>query len=341
MPSADRVVRIGGASAFWGDSAFAAPMLLKAPLDYLVFDYLAETTMAIMAKMKEKRPESGYALDFVDITMRQIAPQLESTGVKVIANAGGINPLACKAALDKVLGELGVNLKVGVVLGDDLQAHADTLRAAGVAEMYSGATLPDQLTSINAYLGARPIAALLDRGCDIVLTGRVVDSAVTLGACMHEFGWRDDEYDRLAGASLAGHIIECGAQATGGLFTDWQLACDTWHNIGYPIVEMEADGAFTVTKPEGTGGLVTVGTVAEQLVYEIGDPGAYHLPDVACDFTAVTIVQEQSSGGGGSGGGGTDRVRVSNARGQPPTSEYKATATYFDGWRNEAILVIG
>ena len=218
-----RSVRIGGASAFWGDTAIAAPQLLAAmpTVNYLVFDYLAETTMAIMARMREKRPDSGYASDFVQITMPTIAPMLRDQNVKVIANAGGVNPLAAQAALEAKLAELGINLRVGVVLGDDIVHQAEALRAQGVREMFTGDPFPSDVKSINAYLGARPIATLLEHGCDVVLTGRVVDSAVTLGACMHEFGWRDDEYDKLAGATLAGHILECGAQASGGLLADW------------------------------------------------------------------------------------------------------------------------
>lgn len=325
-----RPVRIGGASAFWGDSALAAPQLLKAPnVDYLVFDYLAETTMAIMARMREKKPTLGYATDFVDVTMREIAPALAASGVKVISNAGGVNPLACKAALEEVLSSLGVELKVGVVLGDDLLDRSADLCGSAV-EMFDGRPFPDDAKSVNAYLGAKPIAALLAEGCDVIISGRAVDSAVTLGACMHEFGWKDDAYDALSGATLAGHIIECGAQATGGLQTDWEaIAQSGWANIGYPLADVAADGSFVIRKPEGTGGKVSVASVAEQLVYEIGDPGAYHVPDVACDWTHVEVAQED-----------VDVVRVSGARGRPPTATYKVNATYFEGWRNEALLVI-
>ena len=325
-------VRIGGASGFWGDTAVAAPQLLKGGnIDYLVFDYLAETTMAILAKMHEKKPELGYATDFVAVTMKHIAKQCKASGVKVIANAGGVNPLACKAALEAVLDAQGVDLKVGVVLGDDLLPRAEELRAlASDVDLFDGTgSFPSKPLSINAYLGARPIAELLTQGCDVVITGRVVDSAVTLGACMHEFGWDDLEYDALSGATLAGHIIECGAQASGGLFTDWEAHADGWSNIGYPVAEVEPCGSFTVSKPAGTGGVVSVGTISEQLLYEIGDPGAYHVPDVACDWTAVEL--EQTA---------VDEVRVSNVRGRPPTSSYKTTTTYFDGFRNEALLVI-
>lgn len=329
----NKKIRVGCASGFWGDSAVAAPQLLKGgKLDYLVFDYLAETTMAILAKMRQKKPDLGYATDFVAVTMTQIAEQCKTCGVKVIANAGGVNPLACKAALEAVLASQGVDLKVGVVIGDDLTSRSEELRNSGLVaqDLFQGTgSFPANPLSINAYLGARPIAQLLDEGCDVVITGRVVDSAVTLGACMHEFGWGDDEYDSLSGATLAGHIIECGAQATGGLYTDWESFAEGWSNIGYPIAEIESCGAFTISKPAHTGGGVTVGTISEQLVYEIGDPGAYHVPDVACDWTKVTL--EQTA---------TNVVRVTNAKGRPPTSDYKLTTTYFEGWRNEAVLVI-
>ncbi|KAL1523698.1 hypothetical protein AB1Y20_018629, partial [Prymnesium parvum] len=323
------VVRIGGASAFWGDSAIAVPQLLGGPekLDFLVFDYLAETTLAIMAYMREKDSSQGYATDFVDTTIKRHAAQIKAEGVRLISNAGGMNPLGCKAAIEAELAAQGVDLKVGVVLGDDLVAQAAALRPH-VTDMYTGAPFPAHVKSVNAYLGARPIAALLDEGCDIVLTGRVVDSAVTLGACMHAFGWADHEYDRLAGGTIAGHLIECGAQATGGLHTDWE-ACESWVNIGYPIAEVEADGSVTITKPRGTDGLVCVGGVAEQLLYEVGDPAAYHVPDVACDFTHAAVVPH-----------GAERVRVSGVRGRPPTDTYKATVTHFDGFRTDALLVV-
>lgn len=331
--AAAKTVRIGGASGFWGDTAVAAPQLLRGGgLDYLVFDYLAETTMAILAKMHERDSSLGYARDFVAVTMKDIAKTCKSSGVKVIANAGGVNPLACKAALEAELDKQGVDLKVGVVLGDDLSARADELRPSlGTVDRFDGmGVFPQRPLSMNAYLGARPIANLLGQGCDVVVTGRTVDSAVTLGACMHEFGWNDDEYDALAGATLAGHVIECGAQATGGLFTDWEVAADGWFNIGYPVATVEADGAFTISKPPGTGGVLSVGAVAEQLLYEIGDPGAYHVPDVACDWTQVQIEQEPHA----------EAIRVSHAKGQAPTGTYKVTTTYFDGFRSEMAIVV-
>ena len=325
-----RTVRIGSASGFWGDTAVAAPQLLAAGnIRYLVFDYLAEVTMSILAGARAKDPGAGYATDFVRITMKSLLPRLKAQGVRVVANAGGVNPLACRDALAQVAAEHGLPLRIGVVLGDDLAARADEFRAAGVTEMFSGAPFPASIASTNAYLGALPIARALDAGCDVVITGRCVDSAVTLGVMIHEFGWRADEYDRLAQGTLAGHLVECGAQCTGGLFTDWETVPD-WDNIGFPVVEAAADGSFEIGKPPGTGGLVTTRTVSEQLLYEIGDPRAYLVPDVTCDFTDVRFEQV-----------GTDLVRVSGARGYAPTSSYKVSATFADGFRNTAVLVIG
>ena len=274
-------VRIGGASGFWGDTALAVPQLLAGgEVDYLVFDYLAEVTMSILAAQRAKDASTGYAIDFVQIMMREALPQLQAQRVRVVANAGGVNPRACRDALLALAAHLGITLKVGVVLGDDLLARAAEFRAAGVSEMFSGAAFPQRVASINAYLGALPIVRALDAGCDVVITGRCVDSAVTLGVLMHEFGWSANEYDKLAQGTLAGHLIECGAQCTGGLFTDWERVPD-WENIGFPIVEAHADGSFVITKPPGTGGLVTPASVAEQLLYEIGDPRAYLVPDVS------------------------------------------------------------
>jgi hypothetical protein len=308
----------------------SAPQLVRgARIDYLVFDYLAEVTMSILASQRLKDPAAGYATDFVHITMKALLPDLISRKVRVVANAGGVNPLACRDALAKVAQALGVPLKIGVVLGDEISAQVPALRERDTREMYSGEAMPPTFVSVNAYLGAIPIARALDQGCDVVITGRCVDSAVTLGVLMHEFGWREDDHDRLAQGTLAGHLIECGAQCTGGLFTDWDQVPD-WENIGFPIVEARADGSFIITKPEGTGGLVTPATVSEQLVYEIGDPRAYLVPDVTCDFTSVTFEQT-----------GPHRVRVSGARGRAPTPTYKVSATFADGYRNMAVLVIG
>jgi len=321
----DRPIRIGGASGYWGDSAVATPQLLQAGgLDFLVYDYLAEVTMSIMARARAKDPDAGYARDFVDGAMRQNLNEIASQKVRVIANAGGVNPAACARALRAIVAEQGLDLRVAVVLGDDLMGRKDSLSAT---EMFSGAPFPDpeQIFSINAYLGAIPIARALDAGADIVITGRCVDSAVTLGACIHAFGWAPGDHDLLAAGTLAGHILECGPQATGGNFTDWHLVADTLDTIGYPICEVSPDGTVEVTKPEGTGGLVSVGTVAEQMLYEVGDPQAYIVPDVISDFSQVEVVQTAQN-----------RVRLTGARGRAPTDSYKVSATYLDGWRTGA-----
>ena len=325
-----KTVRIGGASGFWGDTAMSAPQLVRGgDVQYLVFDYLAEVTMSIMAGQRAKDPNAGYATDFVNITMKSLLPELKAKGIRVVANAGGVNPLACRDALARVAQELGLTLRIGVVLGDDLASRSDEFRARGFTEMFSGAAFPERVASVNAYFGAVPIARALDAGCEVVITGRCVDSAVTLGVLMHEFGWSERDYDRLAQGTLAGHLVECGAQCTGGLFTDWESVPD-WENIGFPVLEASADGSFVITKPPGTGGLVTVPSVAEQLLYEIGDPRAYLVPDVTCDFTQVRFEQV-----------GPERVRVSGARGLAPTDTYKVSATFADGFRNIAVLIIG
>lgn len=324
-----RVVRIGGASGFWGDSMVAAPQLVRSgQIDYLVFDYLAETTMAILAAMRAKDPDLGYATDFVEVAMRSVLGEIGPRGIKVVSNAGGINPAGCATALADLAEAHGVKLRIAVVEGDDVSGRIPALRAAGQRDMYSGEPLPERVLSANAYLGALPIAQALAAGADVVITGRCVDSACTLGPLIHEFGWSAQDYDKLAGGSLAGHIIECGCQGSGGLHTDWEQVPD-WANIGYPVVECADDGSFVVTKPRGTGGLIARAAVAEQLLYEIGDPGAYLLPDVACDFREVRIEQIDA-----------ERVLVSGARGGAPTASYKVSATTMDGYRCAGSMVI-
>jgi len=330
-----RSVRIGGASGFWGDSALGAPQLVAhGDVDYLVFDYLAETTMSILAGARLRNPDAGYATDFVDLAMRPVLREVVARGMRVISNAGGVNPHACARALRALAQSQGVALEIAVVEGDDAMAVVDELRARASREGrgdfadVEGRPVPPTLLSANAYLGALPIRAGLDAGAQVVVTGRCVDSAVTLGALMHAFGWSPDDHERLAAGSLAGHLIECGCQATGGLHTDWDTVPD-WPNIGYPIVECFADGDFVLTKPAGTGGKVTTAVVAEQLLYEIGDPAAYRLPDVVCDFTQVRLCAD-----------GADRVRVGGARGRPPDGRYKVSATHVDGHRSSATLTI-
>ena len=318
-------IRIGGASGFWGDAAMSTPQLLAAGgLDYIVYDYLAEITMSIMARARAEKPEAGYATDFVSLALKPNLVEIARQKVKIISNAGGVNPQACAAAVRALIAERGLDLKVAAITGDDLIAQKDELAKQGLAEMFSADAFPDakKILSINAYLGAFPIARALDEGADIVITGRCVDSAVTLGACIHEFGWTPADLDKLAGGSLAGHILECGPQATGGNFTDWESVIDRLEDIGYPIAEISPDGSFVCTKPEGSGGVVNVGTVSEQMLYEIGDPQAYMLPDVVCDFSNATIAQQAP-----------DRVAVTNAKGYPAPDAYKVCATYVDGFR--------
>ncbi|HET6599412.1 MAG TPA: acyclic terpene utilization AtuA family protein, partial [Burkholderiaceae bacterium] len=327
---ADKVVRIGGASGFWGDSSIGPPQLVASgQVDYLVFDYLAELTMSILAGARLKKPELGYATDFVGVAMKAVLRDVVAKGIRVVSNAGGVNPQACAAALASLAAEQGVELKIAVVTGDDVMALLPPLReGAQVREMQSGAKLPDKLLTANAYLGALPVKAALDAGAQVVITGRCVDSAVTLGVLMHEFGWGSDEHDRLAGGSLAGHILECGCQATGGLHTDWDTV-PGWADMGYPIAEVRVDGSFVVTKPSGTGGKVTPAVVAEQMLYEIGDPAAYLLPDAICDFTRVTIESA-----------GPHRVEVRGARGRAPSASYKVCATHVEGFKTSAQLTI-
>ena len=319
------MIRIGGATGYWGEADLALPQFLaEGDLDFIVFDYLAEITMSIMARAKAADPEKGYATDFVSAI---VAPHLEAiadSGVKLISNAGGVNPEACGRAIRQLIEDAGLQLKVAVITGDDLMPKLDEVLATEPAEMFTGEPTPprDAIASANAYLGAFPVAEALNQGADIVVTGRCVDSAVTLGACIHRFGWQRNDLDLLAAGSLAGHLIECGPQATGGNYTDWQEVADTLHEVGYPIAEIAADGGVVMTKPKGTGGCVTVGTVGEQLLYEIGDPAAYYLPDVICDFTQVALEQVDQ-----------DRVSVAGVRGRGVPAQYKTSMTWADGWR--------
>jgi hypothetical protein len=323
----EKLVRIGGASGAWGDSPGAIEQLLGADVQYFMMDYLAEVTMSLLARARMKDPEAGFPPDFVGYLKRYL-PEIARQGIKVASNGGGVNPAACKRALEAAIAELGLSLTVAMVEGDDVMPLTDGLREAGLREHVSGEPLPKRLLTANAYLGALPVKAAFDGGADIVITGRCADSALALGILMHEFGWAADDYDLLGAGSLVGHILECGPQATGGTFTDWERV-PGWHNIGYPIAECGADGGFTVSKPAGTGGLIEPGVIAEQTLYEIGDPAAYLLPDVAADFSQVRLTQIAP-----------DQVRVEGAKGRPPTAQYKVSSTYQDGYRAVATVSI-
>lgn len=329
-----KTVRVANGQGFWGDSILGPVRLLReGPIDYLTLDYLAEVTMSIMQKLRSRDPSKGYATDFVRLIDR-IAPALVEKDVRVVANAGGVNPHACKeAVLDVLRGHGLTGETVAVVEGDDILERLDELMAAGeeFVNMDTGAPLAplrDRITSANVYLGSFPLAEALAAGARIVITGRCTDPGLVLGPLIHEFGWGPGDHDRLAAGTVAGHIVECGAQCTGGNYTDWRKVPDL-ARVGYPVIEAAADGTFVVTKHEGTGGLVTVDTVTHQLAYEMGDPARYVTPDVVADFTSFTLAQE-----------GPDRVRVEGVRGAPATDTYKVSMSYHDGWKSVGQLTI-
>lgn len=324
-----KVVRIGGASGALNDSVIAVPGLLTVEgLNYLAFDYLGEGAMGLFRRMKQADPASGFLTDFVDLHVGPFLGELKARGIRVIANAGGMNPEGLAELIRQRGRDQGLDLKIATVTGDDVEHLLPQLRAEDLRDMYSGAPLPEGDIGIQAYLGAFPIARALAAGADMVITGRVVDSALILGPLIHEFGWGPEDYDLLAAGTVAGHLLECGAQATGGTFTDWRDVPD-WANIGFPVGECHADGSVVMTKPDGTGGLVSVGTISEQLLYEVSDPQAYIVPDVVCDFSGVTVEQI-----------GPNRVRVAGAKGHPPTVSLKVCGTYDDGWRSVALIPI-
>lgn len=333
MPE-EKIVRVANAQGFWGDSLLGPLRLVEeGPVDYLTFDYLAEITMSIMQKQKMKDPDAGYARDFVSMLV-QILPACKEKGIKVIANAGGVNPQACLTAIESVIRESGLSgFTVAVVEGDDILDQIDELAAAGevLANMDTGeslASIRDRVTSANVYIGARPIVEALVRGADIIVTGRVSDPSLVLAPLIYEFGWSMDDYDKLAAGTIMGHIVECGPQCTGGNFSRWREVQD-FARIGYPVIEASSDGSFVVTKHHGTGGLVSVETVTSQLLYELGDPQNYLGPDCVADFTSIRIEQQ-----------GRDRVAISGITGRPPTPTYKVSVSYAKGYKILGTLCI-
>ena len=326
-------IKIASGQGFWGDLPSAPVNQVKnGKIDYLVMDYLAEVTMSIMQKQRMRNEEFGYARDFVEV-IRDTLHEIKHDGVKVISNAGGVNPRACKDAILKVAKEAGISgLKIAVVDGDDILPNLDELIQNGhpLKNMESGEpikTVKDQLLSANVYFGCRPIVEALEQGADIVITGRVTDTGLTLAPMVYEFGWDLDDYDLMATGTIAGHIIECGGQVSGGNFTDWE-SVDDLTNIGFPIIEAYPDGTFYVTKHKSTGGLISEMTVKEQLLYEIGNPKEYITPDCIADFTTVQLEQD-----------GKDRVKVTGIKGYSDTPTYKISASYIDGYKLTSTLV--
>lgn len=329
-----RTIRIGNGQGFWGDNVDAPVELLRGgPIDYIGMDYLAEVTLSIMMRQKLKDPRQGYATDFIGF-IRRVLREAKERNVRILANAGGLNPRACREKIFEVARELGVTgLRVGVVEGDDIFSRLRELVDAGheMRNMDTGeplAPVVDRMMSANTYLGARPVVEALRQGAHIVLCGRITDTALALAPLIHEFGWAEDDWDRLAAGTIAGHIIECGAQCTGGNFSRWWEVPDLW-NVGYPVVEAREDGTFTVTKHEGTGGMVTVDTVSEQLLYEMSNPQEYITPDVIADFTSIRLRQEAK-----------DRVGVSGIQGKPRTPFLKVSGSYLAGYKTSGQITV-
>lgn len=326
MPEKDKIL-IANGQGFWGDSILGPVRLVnEGPLDYLTLDYLAEVTMSIMQKLKSRDPDAGYATDFVRMVER-VLPRCHQNGIRIVANAGGVNPQACRAAVAEVVRKLGLSgVRIGVVEGDDILADLPALIEQGEAfrNMDTGEELApyvDRVMSANVYIGAEPVVEALRQGADIVITGRATDPSVVVAPMVHEFGWSMDDFDKLAAGTIAGHIVECGAQCTGGNFADWRSIPDM-ARIGYPVIEARPDGTFTVTKHEGTGGRVDLRTVTSQLVYEMGDPASYITPDCVADFTSIQLREE-----------GPDRVQISGIRGAAATDTYKVSISFQDGYK--------
>lgn len=327
------VLRIGNASGYWGDDLSVMRRQLEGgELDVLTLDFLAEITMSILQKQLARDPSRGYARDFVDQLADNLALAVERE-VRIISNAGGVRPGACADAIAAIAREQGLDVRIGIVAGDDILDRLGAWHAEGIdlSNMDDGrdfAEVAERVTSANAYFGAAPVVEALRRGAQVVVTGRVTDTGITLAPMVERFGWKPDDFDQLAAGIVAGHILECGAQSTGGNFTDWRQV-PSFHEIGYPLVEMSPDGSFVVTKHEGSGGMVTVETVKEQLVYEMGDPLSYITPDVVADFSSIRLEPA-----------GKDRVRVFGVRGTAPTDTLKVSMSYQDGYKASGAVVV-
>jgi hypothetical protein len=327
------MIRIANGQGFWGDSLEApVEQVRRGPIDYLTLDYLAEVTMSILQKQRSRDPRTGYARDFVDMIAR-VLPDLKERRIRVIANAGGVNPTACKDAVLDAAKRQGISISVATVAGDDIMDRLDAFLARGIElkNMDTGeplAAVRANVQSANVYFGAWPVVDALAKGAEIVITGRVTDTGLALAPMIHEFGWKADDWDRLSAGTIAGHSIECGAQSTGGnCQVDWETIPHL-EDIGYPIIEAEPDGTFCLTKHAGTGGRITVASVKEQLLYEMGDPHAYITPDCVADFTTIHLDQA-----------GPDRVRFSGIRGHAATDSYKVSVSYSAGFKAIGMLV--
>lgn len=326
-------LRIGNASGFWGDDLRAfGRQLSGGRLDYLTLDFLAEVTMSVLQKQRARNPDLGYAVDFLEL-MRESLPLLEANGTKVITNAGGLNPLGCAEKVAEIAAELKLKTRIAAVDGDNLMDRLDELLHKGISltnldtqEDFS--QIRGRVQSANAYLGSHSIARALEEGAEVVVTGRVIDAGMVVGPPLFEFGWDPEDWHRIASALVAGHILECGAQASGGNLTDWKEV-PSFLEMGYPLVEMGSDGSFHVTKPEDSGGLVNRKTVTEQLVYEIGDPRAYYTPDAIVDFTSVRLSDKTNN-----------RVDISGVRGRPPTDQLKVSISYQDGFMAHGTMIV-
>ena len=331
--SQKKMIRIGNAGGYWGDDPGALERQVKGGrLDYISMDFLAEITMSILQKQRQSAADMGYAKDFLDM-LKNVLPKLLADGTKIITNAGGVNPQSCARAIASLAAEMGLHPRIAIVYGDDILPDIKALQAKGCRfdNMESGETfgdVQDRIQAANIYFGAAPVVEALKWNPDIIVTGRVTDTGITIAPMIHEFNWQLNDWNRLASGIVAGHIIECGSQSTGGNFTDWEKV-QSFDNIGYPIVEVNEDGSFIVTKHPGSGGLVAVDTVREQLFYEMGHPEAYITPDVVANFSSIQLAQD-----------GVDRVRVFGVKGFEPTPLYKVSMAYEDGYKSIGSIMI-